>query len=181
MINAVSREPDGRLEVPSSIMAAIRAAAQQAWPAECCGLLVGEGPRAFMPEGQGGVWQVHRAVPSANVAKEDGAHGQHDRFEVDPEVLLATHRAARAEGLAIIGHYHSHPNAPAAPSLIDLAHAFYGEHAWLIVSVSGPGATPGEIIATAWRPLMPDPTFPAIAFLPMTLQTVTESAKKPLA
>jgi proteasome lid subunit RPN8/RPN11 len=158
-------------------MAAIRDAAQQEWPVECCGLLVGEGPQDALPADQGGVWRVHRAVPSPNVTVRDGTHGRHDRFEVDPQVLLSTHRAARAEGLAVIGHYHSHPDVAAVPSLTDLGHAFYPQHAWLIVSVSAPGTAPRQPAATAWRPLMPDLNFPAIAFLPMTLREV----KKPLA
>ncbi len=157
-----SHNPAGRLEVPSAVLAGLHAAARGAWPAECCGLLVGVRGEA------GGTCRVHRAVASPNVAPDDGAHGSHDRFEIEPVVLLATQRAARAEGLAVIGHYHSHPDAPAAPSPTDLAHAFYAEHVWLIVSVDAGGHT----AATAWQPVFAAPTAPATAFLPIPLDEV---------
>lgn len=162
MTEAPFHKPAGRLEVPSTVLAGLHAAARGAWPAECCGLLVGIRSEAD------GLCRVHRAVASPNVAQADGTHGRHDRFEIDPVVLLATQRAARAEGLAVIGHYHSHPNAPAVPSPTDLAHAFYADHVWLIVSVDAAGHT----TATAWQPVLPAPTTPATAFLPMPLDEV---------
>lgn len=162
MTGVPPHNPAGRLEVPSAVLTAFHDAARAAWPAECCGLLVG------VSGGEGGIWRVHRAVASPNVAPARGPHGRHDRFEIDPVVLLEAQRAARAEGLAVIGHYHSHPGAPATPSPTDLAHAFYAEHVWLIVSVD----TAGHTAATAWRPVLPDPTVSATAFLPMSLDAV---------
>ena len=45
--------------------------------------------------------------------------------------------AARAEGLDIIGVYHSHPETPARPSAHDLRMAYTDDWAYLIVSLAG--------------------------------------------
>lgn len=65
------------------------------------------------------------------------------RFELDPVALLAAHRAARASGDAVIGHYHSHPSGDAMPSLTDAASAAPDGAVWLIVGRGGE--------ARAWR------------------------------
>ena len=40
-------------------------------------------------------------------------------YDLDPRTLLAGHRRAREEGREVVGYYHSHPDAPAAPSRRD--------------------------------------------------------------
>lgn len=47
----------------------------------------------------------------------------------------------RGLGLDIVGIYHSHPNAPAAPSQFDLDHA-WPVYSYVIVSVTKEGAGP---------------------------------------
>ncbi|MGJ3626291.1 Mov34/MPN/PAD-1 family protein [Sphingomonas sp. MMS24-JH45] len=71
---------------------------------EVCGLLLGEGMR------------VARAVPTTSPRTRRW-------FELDPAALLAAHRAGRGGGLAVIGHYHSHPSGDPTPSLRDAADA----------------------------------------------------------
>jgi proteasome lid subunit RPN8/RPN11 len=63
-------------------------------------------------------------------------------FEIDPAPLLAAHRAARAGGARVIGHYHSHPSGAPTPSLTDAACAAPDGSLWLI-------AASGEV--RAWR------------------------------
>jgi proteasome lid subunit RPN8/RPN11 len=112
-----------RIEITASVLGAIRAAADVALPNECCGLLVGRR--------DGALCRITRAVAAANVA-DDPAR----RFEVDPAVLLATHRLAREAGDDIIGPYHSHPGGPAEPSMTDTLRARDGAAPgdnWLIV------------------------------------------------
>ncbi|MBW6529199.1 M67 family metallopeptidase [Sphingomonas citri] len=92
---------------------------------EVCGLLLGRGER------------VERAPPCRNVAATPAV-----RFELDPAALLAAHRAARAGGPAVLGHYHSHPSGDARPSPRDAADAVPDGSLWLIVAG-------GEV--TAWR------------------------------
>ncbi|MBT2188900.1 M67 family metallopeptidase [Sphingobium nicotianae] len=107
---------------------AIHAHADAESARECCGLLLGDRMTGMV-----------RAVRSAaNVA----AHPAH-RFEIDPAVLIAAHRAARTGGPAIIGHYHSHPTGDSLPSATDAAMAERGGEIWLIVG--------GDGAIRAWR------------------------------
>ena len=101
---------------------AVRAHAAKDYPHECCGFLVGRA------EGENVI--VTRTVPAANT-REDSPR---NRFEIDPGDLVKTDRAARAEGLGVVGFYHSHPDAPARPSEFDREHAWPG-YCYVIVSV----------------------------------------------
>ncbi|MBO9574317.1 MAG: M67 family metallopeptidase [Sphingobium sp.] len=107
---------------------AIAARARAESPHECCGLLLGDGAAG----------QVRDIRPAANVA----AHPRH-RFEIDPAVLLAAYKAARAGGPAVIGHYHSHPSGTAQPSETDAQMAETRGEYWLIVD--------GDGAIRAWR------------------------------
>lgn len=83
---------------------------------EVCGLLLGS------PD------TIEMALPAPNVAVD-----RKRMFELDPVILLHTHRAARAGGPTVLGHYHSHPEGTAKPSLHDAAFAKTGQ-LWLIVA-----------------------------------------------
>ncbi len=103
----------------------MRSHAAADYPHECCGFLVGT------PEGDDRV-TLARTVPAANT-RDDSPR---NRFEIDPGELVKTDRAARAEGLGVVGFYHSHPDAPAVPSEFDREHAWPG-YCYVIVSVRG--------------------------------------------
>ncbi|NWK95188.1 peptidase [Sphingobium lactosutens] len=83
---------------------------------EVCGLLLGQ------------AGAIEAILPAANVAPDPARH-----FELDPAALIAAHRAARAGGPAIIGHYHSHPSGVAIPSATDTACASPDGSLWLVV------------------------------------------------
>jgi proteasome lid subunit RPN8/RPN11 len=101
-------------------------AAEHAYPAECCGLLAG------FREGSG-IIRVSRVVASRNVAGSSHL----DSFEVDPQVRFDLMRACdEAAGETLVGHYHSHPNHPARPSVRDLAMAYEPDLVWVIVGVA---------------------------------------------
>ncbi len=102
--------------------AAIRAHGVKDYPHECCGFLVGRA--------DGETVTVVRTVPAANT-RDDSPR---NRFEIDPGELVKTDRAARADGLGVVGFYHSHPDAPAMPSEFDREHAWPG-YCYAIVSV----------------------------------------------
>ncbi len=68
------------------------------------------------------------------------------RFAIAPEALLRAQKAARAAGLAVIGYYHSHPDAAAVPSAADLS-AAWPEVSYLIVEL-GPEGVGG---LRSWR------------------------------
>ncbi len=116
------------LHITTEHDAAIRAHGAQDYPHECCGFLVG---KTAPPElGAGGAILITRTVPAANT-REDSPR---NRFEIDPGELVKTDRAARAEGMGVVGFYHSHPDAPAEPSNFDREHAWPG-YCYMIVSV----------------------------------------------
>lgn len=112
-----------KLALPESLRAQILAVARAAAPRECCGLVLGTC--------DGGDAIAAKLHPARNVAKGD------DRFEIAPEDHFAALRAARMEGLAVIGCYHSHPNGVARPSRHDLAGAGEDNFLWLIATPDG--------------------------------------------
>ncbi len=110
------------LQLTHEHAAAIRAHAAKDYPHECCGFLVGKA--------EGEAVRVVHTIAAANT-REDSPR---NRFEIDPGELVKTDRAARAEGLGVVGFYHSHPDAPAQPSEFDREHAWPG-YCYVIVSV----------------------------------------------
>lgn len=124
------------LIISTALLEEIRTFARISAPHECCGLLVGN----FEPVSK--CARVTQVRPAANIA----AQPRH-RFEIDPAVLIAAHRSARAGGPAIIGHYHSHPSGTALPSSVDAAMAQRNGELWLIVG--------GDGAITGWRAVMP--------------------------
>jgi proteasome lid subunit RPN8/RPN11 len=101
---------------------AIAAHAEQTYPDECVGLLIGT------IEGDEKRVRSAFAVPNrwegqVTLAATDNPTSQRDRFYLDPRDYLRADRAARAEGLDIVGCYHSHPDWPAEPSERDRAGA----------------------------------------------------------
>lgn len=126
-----------RLEIAADILAAIRLAAAQAYPNEGCGLLLGI--EELVREGAKGspVLRVTRLVLAANLHPEP-----RKGFEIDPAVLVSvlrelreTERKGNGSGERLLGHMHSHPDAPAHPSARDLAMAGEPGQIWLIVPV----------------------------------------------
>jgi proteasome lid subunit RPN8/RPN11 len=103
---------------------AINAHGEDAYPGECCGLLVG---RVDVD----GTVSVTRTIPSPNVVSPHG----NDRFEVDPQVRFDLMRELHGTAETIIGHYHSHPDQTAEPSPTDLEMAFEPDLIWLIIAV----------------------------------------------
>jgi proteasome lid subunit RPN8/RPN11 len=94
---------------------AIVAHAEAEYPNECVGLLLGQ------IEGEGKI--AIAAYPVENrwegqvsLAATDNPESRHERFYLDPRDYLKADRAARVQGLDIVGCYHSHPDAPAQPS-----------------------------------------------------------------
>lgn len=102
---------------------ALRQHAEQAYPDECCGVLVG---RVVAGERH-----ICRIVPCQNTRVGDA----HERFEIGPAELVHIQRQARENGMEIVGFYHSHPDHPALPSPTDLKHAHWIGYSYVITSV----------------------------------------------
>lgn len=105
------------LEISSTALQRIIAAANADPAREVCGLLFGDDAR------------IARAEPCANVAA-DPAH----TFEIDPAAHFAALRAERTGGAKLIGYWHSHPSGDARPSATDAALAAADGKLWLIVA-----------------------------------------------
>ncbi|MEM6454723.1 MAG: M67 family metallopeptidase [Acidobacteriota bacterium] len=106
-----------------------------AYPDEGCGLLIGP-PSA--PAGDGRLTYRVRRVTRArnlNVARA------RDRYVLDPADFLAADRAARADGLDVVGIWHTHPDHPPRPSITDLEAAWDG-YVYLIVRASADAVGP---------------------------------------
>jgi proteasome lid subunit RPN8/RPN11 len=99
------------LRLPESLAEEIRRHGETAYPAECCGALVGRI--------EGDAKEVVRLAPAVNRRTEDP-----HRYLIAPDDLRRLEAEARAAGLEIVGYFHSHPDHPAAPS------AFDADHAW---------------------------------------------------
>jgi proteasome lid subunit RPN8/RPN11 len=125
----------------------IQAFAEQAYPAECCGLLLGElqredGANTADTKVLLEVWETQNAWEKAladgslpDIALSTGQHlAKTERYWIDPKDLLTAQRSARDRGLSILGVYHSHPDHPAIPSECDRSLA-WAEYSYIIVSV----------------------------------------------
>lgn len=130
-------------------------AAEAAWPAECCGLLIG----AERPDG---AIEVARVAPSPNRARGRDGRPARDRFEVDPALRLDLQRGLRGGPHRLVGLYHSHPGRPARPSQRDLDAAWEPDLLWLITAVAD-----GQAVQTTAHRLRPD----ASRFIEIALRT----------
>ncbi len=96
--------------------AAIAAHAEQTYPDECVGLLLGTLEADGVKRVQLAFAVENRWSGQVQLAENDNAESRRDRFYLDPRDYLRADREARAAGLEIIGCYHSHPDHPAVPS-----------------------------------------------------------------
>lgn len=110
--------------VPRPLLKTVVDAAEAAYPDECCGLLAGyvEAPDTVV---------VTRVEVSQNVSDEDTT----ERFLVDPQLQFDLMRALEGGPERIVGHFHSHPDQAAQPSVRDLERAWEPDLVWLIVAV----------------------------------------------
>ncbi len=92
---------------------------------ECCGLLAG----------QGGV--ITNMLPADNVASDPTKN-----YEIPSDELFRMMREIRADGLELMGIYHSHPNGENEPSPRDIELAYYPDTAYVIISPQPDAARP---------------------------------------
>jgi proteasome lid subunit RPN8/RPN11 len=110
------------IRLASAAYDALVAEARAALPNECCGVLGGREIR------------VEHVYPVRNVAPE-----ARTRYEMAPGELWTARRQVRADGLEVLGFYHSHPRTAASPSTYDIERAYYPEAVYIIVGLeSGP-------------------------------------------
>lgn len=110
------------LRLPRAVLRNLRAHGEQAYPRECCGVLLGK------PEPGG--WRIETLARATN-ARIDFA-----RYEIAPAELVKIVRDARGRGLEIAGFYHSHPDHPAQWSATDLKEAHWLGLSYVITEVA---------------------------------------------
>ncbi|MAT65788.1 MAG: hypothetical protein CMN57_09090 [Gammaproteobacteria bacterium] len=134
--------PASSITLPSSLIKRLLEAALATPDAEVCGL-IGHRPETG-----------YEVYPVANIARHPRS-----RFELDPAGQIEAMRRMRENGEALFAIYHSHPDAPARPSAIDIEQASYPEVLNLIISLqqrdapgirgwwlAGDGAEEAEIV-----------------------------------
>ena len=127
------------MKTNDSVLAAIRAHAEAAYPEECCGFLLGT------------LASDECTVRSTYQVQNLSEKSRSRHYTITPDDYQRAGRKAAQEGLDIVGFYHSHPDHPAQPSRTDLAEATFPGYRYVIVSVQN--GRSAEF--TAWR-LRPD-------------------------
>jgi len=110
------------LKLTPALAEAIRRHAEETYPEECCGFVLGHA-------GADG-----REAAGIRRADNEGGDTAPNRYLVSPEAYLAAELETAREGREILGVYHSHPDHEARPSEFDRTHAFPGL-SYLIVPV----------------------------------------------
>lgn len=111
------------LALSRELLGRIARHAEETYPDECCGILIGR---------DGGAGRVVERVRPIDNRWEAGERGH--RFLIAPDDLLRAEREARRAGLDVLGFYHSHPDGPPAPSLFDRDQA-WPWYTYLIMSI----------------------------------------------
>ncbi|MGA2428022.1 MAG: M67 family metallopeptidase [Candidatus Acidiferrum sp.] len=129
----MATEPRARLS--PEIAAKIRSHGAETYPHECCGALLGR-------EIADDLREIVGLFPLVN-RRDDSPR---NRFSVTSDDVRDAEKAARQQGVDVLGWYHSHPDHPAKPSQYDQDHA-WPWYSYVIVSVAN-----GEPqYMTSWR------------------------------
>jgi proteasome lid subunit RPN8/RPN11 len=129
------------LRLAGALAEEVRRHGEAAYPAECCGVLVGRAEAEAK--------EVVRLAPAVN-RRTDDPH----RYLIAPDDLRRLEAEVRAAGQEIVGYYHSHPDHPARPSAFDTEHA-WPWYSYLIVRIDrGRGADLASWVLDDERPLM---------------------------
>jgi proteasome lid subunit RPN8/RPN11 len=120
-------EEVSKITIPRRVLDSIESHAISTYPEECCGLLFGD----FGSRNSSKSVARSRRMRNAFEPSE-----RYHRYTIDPREFLDAEKEAEANNEEIVGIYHSHPNARAAPSQFDKAHA-WPMLSYLIVEVVG--------------------------------------------
>lgn len=112
------------IRIPRGVLDEAVRHVQSVYPEEGCGLLVGLV--------EAGVKSILKAIPAENVYQGP----RRSRYSIDPLEYMRIENREAANGHSVLAVFHSHPDAPARPSLYDLEHAV-PTLSYLIISISG--------------------------------------------
>ena len=120
--------------LPAAARAALLAHCEAERPREACGLLLGRREAGRL------------VIVELGAARNAEPERPETRFELHPADLVAGEARARAQGLELLGAWHSHPRGEALPSETDRR---AGAAGWLQLIVGLGGEAP---VLRAWRP-----------------------------
>jgi len=95
--------------------------ARHDYPYETCGMIGGRDNTAHI------VMALPNASPTPRV-----------HFEIERQSMVDAVMRFHKKGLEVVAIYHSHPDAPAAPSELDIAQATWPDAVYLIVGLENP-------------------------------------------
>jgi proteasome lid subunit RPN8/RPN11 len=122
------------LKLSQSDYLSLRQHGEEAYPHECCGVLLGHFD-------DNGTESVSKSVSHIARCGNTRADSPHNRYQIDPRELIRIQREGRERGEDIVGFYHSHPDHPAQWSPTDLAEAHWFGCTYVITSVEKGVAT----------------------------------------
>jgi proteasome lid subunit RPN8/RPN11 len=118
------------LKISPKDYGALRQHGEEAYPCECCGVLLGR----FVDDGT----RIVTSIVRCGNTRMDSAR---NRYHIDPRELVRIQREGRERGEDIVGFYHSHPDHPAQWSKTDLEEAHWIGCSYVITSVEQGKAT----------------------------------------
>ena len=99
------------IRLSEKIVDEIESHGEQAYPEECCGMMLGYNENGFQ--------SIEEVIKIDNSQDEN----RRRRFFITPEQYRFAEQLARKWNMDLLGFYHSHPDHPAAPSAFDTDHA----------------------------------------------------------
>ncbi len=105
------------MRITESVLVSMLTESRQDFSRESCGLLAGRDAA------------ITAIFPARNVHPLPAT-----AYEIAPKELFRLFREIHAQGLELLGIYHSHPSGENVPSLTDIERAYYPEAAYFIVS-----------------------------------------------
>ncbi len=131
-----------RLVLARRLRAEVARIAREDYPREACGTLIGRRDQ----RAEGSLVEVLTLTHGDNLNIEARNASAHDRYTLDPAHLVRAEAAACAQGLEVVGIWHTHPDQLAVPSELDRKNA-WGGWCYLIASVT----SGGEVDLRSWR------------------------------
>ncbi len=110
------------IQIPRKLTNQLLHLAQQTPDQEVCGLI---GSKNSVPA---------TCYPIKNIADQP-----QNRFQLDASEQITAMTSMRENQEQLFGIYHSHPTAPATPSIMDLKQAAYPDALYLIISLNTKG------------------------------------------
>lgn len=134
------------LGITAELAEKIREHGVETYPYECCGALLGTDLDILAFDPNENSRKISREVLSLFPLINRRDDSPRNRFAVTADDVREAEKAASAQGLGVIGWYHSHPDHPARPSDFDRDHA-WPWYSYIIVSVHT--GVPQDM--TSWR------------------------------